>query len=124
MKKRYFKIRIELYKVVVHFSFGQNDEEFSKDLKKELSSIVSEEEMKNLCIMNHSGKTMMHTSGHIVCRLSSLPTTPYYKGVLTHELFHITDFTLERVGVKLSRNSNEAYAYLIEYLTKSVYRKL
>ena len=42
---------------------------------------------------------------------------------LNHEIFHCTIFILKRIGVSLSDDSEEAYAYLYEYITKMIYSK-
>ena len=42
---------------------------------------------------------------------------------LNHEIFHCTILILKRIGVSLSDDSEEAYAYLYEYITKMIYSK-
>lgn len=42
--------------------------------------------------------------------------------VIAHEVFHITTFIMERIGMELIvMKSDEAYAYLIGYLTDKIY---
>ena len=43
-------------------------------------------------------------------------------GVVAHEIFHAVHFILDRLGMKLTVESGEAYAYLIQYLTNEVYK--
>lgn len=43
------------------------------------------------------------------------------KEVLNHELFHVTSCIMMWVGIPLTRDTNEAYAYLFGYLTKEFY---
>ena len=43
------------------------------------------------------------------------------KGTLAHEIFHVVCYIMEKVGIILCHESDEAYAYLIGYITKKVY---
>jgi hypothetical protein len=46
--------------------------------------------------------------------------TDFQDGTLVHEVFHITCAILRNVGVSFSNDSEEAYAYLNEYLYKVI----
>lgn len=37
-------------------------------------------------------------------------------GLIVHESFHATEFCLQRVGIKHSDETSEAYAYLLQYI--------
>lgn len=39
---------------------------------------------------------------------------------LAHEIFHIACYIMEKAGISLCHESDEAYAYLIGYITKKV----
>ena len=41
-------------------------------------------------------------------------------GVISHEAFHIVHAILDDAGIKLSFKSDEAFAYLIEYLVTEI----
>lgn len=45
-------------------------------------------------------------------------------GTLAHEIFHAVTFILTRIGMSLTNESDEAYAYLIGYLTKEIYKHI
>jgi hypothetical protein len=45
-------------------------------------------------------------------------------GVLSHEVFHAVAYIMNRVGMTLSRDSEEAYAYLTEHIHKEIYRQM
>ena len=49
-----------------------------------------------------------------------LPTSPLEFGFVSHEIFHAAHAIMKNVGVNLSDDSEEAYAYLIGYLTRKV----
>lgn len=45
-------------------------------------------------------------------------------GMVVHESFHFVDYVLKRAGIKLSEDSDEAYTYLLEYVTKQILKHL
>jgi len=74
--------------------------------------------------LNSSGKCIEMTENFVIIRTHLLPIDPASHGTLAHEIFHAIDFVLRDVGMVLSEQSYEAYAYLIGYLTKEIYKKL
>lgn len=55
-----------------------------------------------------------------------MPTPPSRAddfGTLIHELSHAVNYIMKQVGVKPSEDSEEAYTYLLGYLTKEVFQK-
>lgn len=46
---------------------------------------------------------------------------PDWIGTLSHEIFHIVEMMFDRIGIPLSIDTSEAYAYAIEYVTKRIY---
>lgn len=40
--------------------------------------------------------------------------------VIAHEVFHAVHYVLERKGIKLSDETDESYAYLIQFLMKEI----
>ena len=46
-----------------------------------------------------------------------------YDDVIVHEAFHATAYIMDDfAGVKLTRNSDEAYAYLLGYITRELFK--
>lgn len=45
-------------------------------------------------------------------------------GLLSHEIFHLSNDILKYVGVKADYDNDEAQAYLIDYLMDKVWKKL
>lgn len=60
--------------------------------------------------------------GNNVLWVQSLVNNPDDIGTLAHEAFHVTYDILKRVGIPLSNDSEEAYSYLIGYITECVGR--
>lgn len=44
--------------------------------------------------------------------------------VLQHEIFHATCFILEDTGIKYCKETDEAFAYLIQHITHEIYKRL
>lgn len=65
-----------------------------------------------------SGKTVFSVRDLTILWLEKYPNIG--SPVLAHEVFHAVTFLMEEIGVPLNRETNEAYAYAIEYLTKEI----
>lgn len=114
-------IPLVIYPFDVMVSFGESDEQLAKVLNKhgfDLTDvdIAHKEGREGRCTMLHSGQTVL--------RLYKYPKTPVQYGYLQHEIFHAVEFVMERIGMKLCRKSDEAYAYLIQYLTTEIHKCL
>lgn len=65
---------------------------------------------------NTLGRSAILNSGQIVLWIQNTDD----KGTIAHEIFHIAYYIMERVGISLCHESDEAYAYLIGYITNKV----
>lgn len=99
------------------FSFAQTDDELKGSLKKH--KIEWEDTLKMDC----PGMYIRLKRNQPVIRLRDYPITVTDYGVLQHEIFHAVDQILKYIGITLSDDSDEAYAYLIEYVTREIYKK-
>ena len=64
------------------------------------------------------GRTLQLQNNAIVLWLRHKPVSPYTIAVLAHEAFHATDFILDNAGLKLTNESDEAYAYLLDFIVR------
>jgi len=120
----YFIIKLNIYPFDIMVSIDEPDEAILERLiregntKKEFKEILNlDETVRGICIMLPSNQT--------VIRLKRFHKKHDMIGVIVHEAFHATTFILERIGVKLGLSvSDEAYAYLIEFITTEIYNKL
>ena len=104
-------------------SFGQTDDELLKTLSKSLT----DDKIKNKDVWSDNereGRTIMFLSGQTLIRMPKVPKSVKEYGSLQHEVFHAVEFVLMRIGIKLCKKSDEAYAYLIGYLTSEIYKKI
>ena len=96
-----------------------------KPLYKKLSKHLPKSDIAYLKTLSFKeGKSIMFPGGQTLLWLKDKPNSISSLATLNHEIFHCTCFILERVGIIYSNDSDEAYAYLIEYLTKQIYNKL
>lgn len=121
-----FIIKCHIYPFDVMVSIGETDEQVGKHLDKHLPDMLTEDEI-NSCRYTRDisrGEAVMFGCGASFLRIRKLPSTPGEFGTLAHEIFHIATFIMNAVGMKLKlRVSDEAYAYLIGYLTKEIYER-
>lgn len=121
MKKSLFKIlKLQIYPFDVAISINQSDDDFKKEMKKfkiDLDDVIFELDQNSSC----RGRTLMlFPSLRTILRINFWPDNNIKIGLLVHELFHVTDYILREVGIKLSDDSDESYAYLLQYLTEQV----
>ena len=65
------------------------------------------------------------TTGKFLIYMEDLPVLAFQHGTLVHELFHLVEQVLDRVGMKHEIFvSSEAYAYLLGQITADALHKL
>ena len=79
---------------------------------------LNDEEKEKLW-MTGRGRTIMLRDGQTILRLEKASPD-----IIAHEVFHAVDFLMNKIGMKLTEESGEAYAYAVDYLTKEIYKNL
>ncbi len=123
VEKLNFIIPLVVYPFDVMVSFGQTDDELLKNLLK----CLTEEQIRNKELWSDNekdGGTVIFASGQTLIRMPKIPKSAKEYGTLQHEIFHATEFVLSRIGMILCDKSDEAYAYLIGYLTTQIYKRI
>lgn len=77
------------------------------------------DEIKECFSTTSRGKTIELNEGQIIVYLPKIPKTASGIATLVHELFHATHFVMEKAGITFSNDSDEAYAYLLDYLVEN-----
>lgn len=111
-------ISIDIYDRDVMVHFGEK-----KHLKARLSKIFGCEKSSEIVSMisgEEKGKSFLLPGGQMILYMPNLPKGIKGLSVLAHEIFHIANYTLEEAGINLTSDSDEAYSYLIEFLTKKI----
>lgn len=85
---------------------------FGSDEIRTIAEADNEDDVGGRCVMLENGDMMVRTI--------SPPNDPAGWAYLSHEIFHAADLTLRRLGMQLSDDSAEAWAYLIGWMTKAI----
>jgi hypothetical protein len=114
-KSRIFVVPHAGYPFDVMVAIGATDEEVFRALDKKLADPLTAEQ-RDLLVMRGRGRTvMLLPCGQAVLRL--VDTEP---GTLAHEVFHVVHYLMDHVGIRLSFDSHEAFAYAIGNLTARI----
>lgn len=114
-----FIIPLVVYPFDVLVSIGQTDEELKKVMSK--YDVEWSDNMK----LRGAGLFYMTERNQSMIRMRDFPSDNVGLGYLQHEIFHATTFILDRIGMKMILlKSDEAYAYLAQYLTVEIYKKI
>lgn len=97
-----------LYKTIEKF--------FDKEKVREVKEALEED------IENTNGRTVDLGLGQLVY-LKELPKDEKGYAILAHEIFHVVFMMTKKMGIEYSSEGEEAYAYLIQYLTETVLRE-
>lgn len=120
MKKSFNVIPLVIYPFDVVVSINQTDKEFCKSMKGQ--DMTDSEGLFNLP-KTTSARCVMLPSNLTVIRFKI--DKEICHDHIAHEIFHAATFIMERIGMEfIVMKSDEAYAYLIGYLTKKVYEIL
>jgi len=95
------------------------------------SPLDAERVLKRLipCDMHDQIDSLFEESQATTLMLSNNTTVIYFKpfipkknlqGVIVHEAFHATTFLMDCIGQTLSQDSEESYAYLIQYIVERI----
>lgn len=115
-----FTVSLDIYPSVILVSLGQSDSSFTKAVKRFNPSRLHE--LDGIPVTR--GRCTILSDNSVVIRLRDYPQKPSDFGCLAHEIFHAAFGLLEIFGVKPSSDSEEAYAYLIGYITSSIYKQI
>ena len=116
-----FIVSLGVYPFDVMVSIGESDEEVRKQLENRGIN-VSQTDFTHSS--QQSGRTAIFSENVVLLRIYNSQKSAMWHGVLAHEIFHASEFVLERIGMRLTLDSDEAYAYLIGYLTEKIYEKI
>lgn len=119
-----FIIHLVIYPFDVMVSVDETDAQLVKKLYR---FGYKKEDIESLLHMPYStrGRCEILPGNQVVIRFKKQPKLAEQVGVIAHEVFHAVTFILERINIPLDLNtSDEAYAYLIGYLTEEIYRKM
>lgn len=120
--KSYSKIiPIDLYSRDILVVFG--DEKYLRKSIRKYHTQEQTEAVMSECDINVNSKgRVIYSNVHnaFILWLPQLPSNPLDFDFLSHEIFHAANAIMTNIGASLSADSEEAYAYLIGFLTKRI----
>ncbi len=124
VKKMNFIIPLVVYPFDVMVSFGQTNEEVEV-LFEEYNLTAEDVSIATITSNTVRGRTVMFSTNQTLIRIVEYPVSCLDYGNLQHEIFHAVTFIMDRIGMKLVvEESDEAYAYLVSYITTEIYKKI
>lgn len=123
-KPRIFIVGHAGYPFDVMVCIGATDAQVESALKRRGYSVDDIERERFRMSPNGRGRTSTLRGGQTILRLLCWHADPDDFGHLAHEIFHCVDMLFVKIGIELSRKSDEAYAYAIGNLSRRILAEL
>lgn len=117
-----FIVPLVVYPFDVMVSINESNDNIVKLLKK-YNVDYSDVDVQQIS-ETRKGRTILFKGNQTLIRMFDFDESPVSYGNLQHEIFHAIEFIMDRIGQKLTFDSDESYAYAIGYLTTEIYKKL
>lgn len=124
IKPQQFEIPVDIYRRSILVCINESNEEVKRillesDYSEEKSNEVSEYWPDGIGAFTH-----VFDSRNCFMRFKILNVDPKFHDQVAHEIFHCAAAILDHMGIKLGSKPEEAYAYLIGYITRQFYENL
>ncbi len=120
-----FIIPFHIYPFDVMFSIGESDLLLRNTLLTYCNIERIDELMDSIELKSSFGLSVRLWSGSaFLIRLKINKNTSKFRATVNHEIFHVVHSLLSGIGMKLTDDSEEAYAYLIGYVTEQFYLQI
>ena len=107
-------IPIEVYGHDIVVSIGQTDSDLYEHIKGNISEKKFDKRFSN---QKSIATTFKLKTGCILIRFKDDIDNP---GIVAHEAFHAIVYLFDKIGIEYAYESEEAYAYALEYLTNQI----
>jgi hypothetical protein len=107
-------IPLEVFAHDIIISVGQSDEDLYEQIQENISRKDFDKHMAN---QKSIATTHKLRTGSILIRFKDDINDP---GIVAHEAFHAIVFLFKKIGIDFCYESEEAYAYSLEYLTNQI----
>lgn len=107
-------IPLDVFAHDIVVSIGQSDEDLYEEIKENISKKKFDKKMAN---QKSIATTFKLKTGAILIRFKDDIDIP---GIVAHEAFHAIVYLFEKIGIDFAYESEEAYAYSLEYLTTQI----
>lgn len=113
-------IKGETFPYDVLVCLGVSREDILSYFEKHFADALTEKDKESIVMKGH-GRVVMLESNAFICWVKEFPRTPEDFGYLAHEIFHTADLIIRKAGASLSDDSDEVWAYQIDWLTRKIY---
>ena len=107
-------IPLDVYGHDIVISIGQSDDDLYEEIKENISKKKFDKRFAN---QTSIATTFKLETGCIIIRFTDNIDNP---GIVAHEAFHAIVFLFKKIGIEYCYESEEAYAYALEYLTNQI----
>jgi hypothetical protein len=107
-------IPLDVYGHDIVVSIGQSDDDLYAQIKENISRKQFDKHMAN---QKSIATTHKLKTGAILIKFRDDIDDP---GIVAHEAFHAVVFLFKKIGIDFAYESEEAYAYTLEYLTNQI----
>lgn len=114
-----FLINLTPYNHDLLVSVNQSEKEF-KTLLEQYNIEYNKEDWEG----TYNARTIRFNNGAQVIKFEKLKINPWGQSNIAHEAFHVVEFLFEKIGLKHSLDSSEAYAYMIGYIVGEINYRL
>ncbi len=115
-------IQIPIYKTAVLIYWG-NRKGLYKAVKRNSDKATAREVIEEVA-PDTEGVTVTTSGRTVTIYLVSPPQDAQSVALLIHELSHATNFILREAGIPHTEDTEEAYTYLLEYLTRETLNRI
>lgn len=122
MKKVFKQLEVAPYPFPVRFCSGFSRKQCYSKLKKINERYAEELDTVNFLTCEGDAFYITFSNHYSLLFIDEADTCNY--AIVAHEVFHAVYYIMNESGVKLSEDSEEAFAYLTEYLMKQIVEHL
>lgn len=128
LKNKSFEIDLQIYPFTIFVCFLDltkleelfRNYRFYKPTEEQIKEIID-----SLKSVTGGGQTLRLENGNIVIYIpNNLKHSQYMWNIITHEVFHATHFIMDRIGLNLSLESDEAFCYLNAYINEKIFEQI
>lgn len=108
-------INKSVYPYDMLFTIGSTEKEIINYIEKRCKYKLDDEEKRFINIAGKGGRTVRFKNNAMLIWVHT-----DYIPVIGHEIFHAVELLMEKINAKLTEETSEPYAYMIEYLWKEI----
>jgi hypothetical protein len=111
-----FSITLDIYKIDILVAINYSDRKLLKAFDPNMKKEEFDEHYDGFKEPTVRARWCVSNGGWHVLRFKEVPSP----GELAHECFHAVSYILRNISINLNDTSEEAYAYLLEYLIEKI----